>query len=400
MDSIVNPYAPGAGTRPPELAGRDAVIEEVRIAIQRLKIGRSIQVPILVGLRGVGKTALLNHLVRQSRDAKITAVMMEAPEGRSLPSLLVPQLRSALVELSVSAKATEKVDRALSALRNFIGAIKIKYSDVEVSIFDAKPAAGLADSGDLNNDLPMLLQAIGEAARGSETAVVLFIDELQFVPENELAALIAAIHKCGQLELPVSIVGAGLPQLIANVGRAKSYSERLFKFHHVGQLDEASARKAIEKPSEREGVKFSPDAVDEILRQTHRYPYFLQEWGDKSWAVAAHSPISLDDVKRATQIAVAHLDESFFAVRFDRCTPSERRYMLAMAELGDAGSDEFVRSGEVALKLSKTSQQVAPVRNSLIRKGMIYSPGHGDAAFTVPLFSQFMLRRMANDRAP
>lgn len=392
MDAIRNPYAPGAGTKPPELAGRDNVIEEIHVSLQRLKLGRSMQVPILVGLRGVGKTALLNHLYRKTLDAGITSALMEAPEGRSLPSIIVPQLRSALSDLSLRAKASAQLDRAFSALKNFIGAVKIKYSDVEVSVFEAEPQLGLADSGDLDNDLRLLLQTIGEAAKAHATAVVLFIDELQFVNEAELGSLIAALHKCAQMELPVSIVGAGLPQLIGNVGRAKSYSERLFKFHHIDKLDDSSARLAVQKPAQREGVCFSDDALDEIMRQTHRYPYFLQEWGDKSWACAANSPISRADVLSATQVAIDHLDESFFAVRFDRCSPSERRYMRAMADLGD----EAVRSGEVAVRLAKTSQQVAPVRNSLIKKGMIYSPAHGDAAFTVPLFAQYMLRRMPN----
>jgi AAA ATPase domain len=390
MDPVRNPYTPGAGTKPSELAGRDGVITEVQTSIQRLKIGRSMQIPVLVGLRGVGKTVLLNRLHRLAIAAGVIAKLVEAPEGKSLPSLIIPQLRSVLLDMNATAKAKDKVAKAISAVRNFIGSVKFKYEDVEVSIFNAEPYEGLADSGNLDNDLSAVLVAVGEAAHANATAVVLFIDELQFVPEKELGALIAALHKCGQMELPVSIVGAGLPQLIGNVGKAKSYSERLFKFHHIDKLDAEAARVAVIMPARREGVEFTREAVDEILAQTHRYPYFLQEWGDKSWAVAVSSPIDLDVVNQATNVAITHLDASFFAVRYDRCSPSERAYMRAMAELGD----ESVRSGEVAASLDKNVQQVAPVRNSLIRKGMIYSPAHGDAAFTVPLFAQFMRRKI------
>ena len=259
-----------------------------------------------------------------------------------------------------------------------------------MTVLNAAKANGLADSGDFDSDLSSLLQLIGEAAKDSETAVVLFIDELQFVPEKELGSLIAALHQCAQMDLPVTLVGAGLPQLVGNVGRAKSYSERLFKFHTIDKLDDTAARLAIERPAAAEGVSFEPDALSEILLQTHNYPYFLQEWGDKCWAEAVASPVTLDDVSRATEVAIKHLDESFFAVRFDRCTPLERTYMRAMAELGD----DSVRSGEVATLMNRSVQQLAPSRSSLIKKGMIYSPAHGDAAFTVPLFAQYMRRRI------
>lgn len=268
--------------------------------------------------------------------------------------------------------------------------MKLKYADVEVGL-DFEPERGLADSGDLEADLTDLLEALGEAAQDRGTAVAVFIDELQYVPDDQLAALISALHRVSQHQLPLTIVAAGLPQLLGQTGRAKSYAERLFEFVPIGQLDEAAATAALCRPAERESVLFDPAAVARILDATKGYPYFLQEWGKHSWNLAASSPISDRDAEEATSAALAELDASFFRVRFDRLTPAEKRYLRAMAELGPGPH----RSGDIAERMGRRVTTVAPMRSSLIDKGMIYSPAHGDTAFTVPLFDGFMKRTMS-----
>jgi hypothetical protein len=389
MDPRRNPYAPGAGTPPPELAGRDGILDRAAIALDRIRAGRSARSLILYGLRGVGKTVLLNRIRIDAEAREIVAVNMEAPEERSLPALLAPALRAALIRLDRIQAATAGVRKALRALAGFVSALKMKHGDIEVAL-DVDPEKGLADSGDLNSDLSELMIAVGKAAAEKKTAIVLFIDELQYVPEEQLAALITALHAASQAQLPVTMVAVGLPQLLGQTGRAKSYAERLFEFVSIDQLDKEAAITALRVPAEKENVKFKPAAITVILDQTHCYPYFLQEWGKYSWNVAKKSPITPADAEIATEQALAELDASFFRVRFDRLTPSEKRYMRAMAELGPGPH----RSGDVAELLKRKVTNVAPTRNALIAKGMIYSPSHGDTAFTVPLFDGFMKRIM------
>lgn len=389
MDPIQNPYSPGAGAPPPELAGRDKLREQVRVAIGRLRAGRSAKSVLMVGLRGVGKTVLLDKLRVDAEADGVCTVRSETPENRSLPAVLAPQIRLALLHLNRVDAAKELVQRGLRALAGFSKTLKVRYGDLEVG-FDAEPEPGLADNGDLEIDLTALLQQVGLAARGANTAVVLFIDELQYVPQDQFAALIAALHRCSQMQLPVTVVGAGLPQLRALAGDAKSYAERLFDFPTIGALTGPEAEQALRKPAEEAGVTIDPDAVAEMLEQTKGYPYFLQEWGKCAWDVAERSPITLQDVKRASIEAVAALDESFFRVRFDRLTPAEKKYLRAMAELGPGSH----RSGDIAEELGKQVTALATMRQGLILKGMIWSPNHGDTAFTVPLFDQFMKRIM------
>lgn len=388
MDPIRNPFAPGAGTRPPELAGRDDVLERAAIALDRIARGRPARSFILYGLRGTGKTVLLGQ-IRQDAEARgLQAVRMEAPEGRSLPALLAAPLRAMLLKLDRMESAKLGAKKALRALASF-AKLKVSYHDIEVTI-DAEPEKGVADSGDLELDLTELLTAVGEAARERDTAVVLAIDEFQYVKEAEMAALISALHAVAQAQLPIAMVAAGLPQLLGQMGRAKSYAERLFEYVQVGALDPGEARNAVVIPIEREEEEIEKAAVDAIVEQTQGYPYFLQEWGKHAWDLAFCSPITLQDVANATVTAVAELDSSFFRVRFDRLTPTEKRYMRAMAELG-AGPH---RSGDIAELLGKQVTQLAPIRNSLIKKGMLHSPAHGDTAFTVPMFDSFMKRIM------
>ncbi len=389
MDPIGNPYSPGAGSPPPELAGRDELREQVRIGIARIRRGNASKSVLLVGLRGVGKTVLLDQMRKDAETAGVHTVRIEAPEGRSLPALLAPQLRLALLRLSRVDSAKDMAQRGLRALAGFVKALKFTYTDIEIGI-DFDPEPGLADNGDLEGDLAALLEQVGLAAKNGQTAVVIFVDELQYVKEDQLAALISALHRCAQGKLPLTVVGAGLPQLRGNTGRAKSYAERLFDFPMIGRLADSEAELAIVKPAKDAGVDYTPDAVSAIISQTRGYPYFLQEWGKHSWDVARESPITASDVDVASITAIAALDESFFRVRFDRLTPTEKTYLRAMAELG-AGPH---RSGDIAVKQGKAVTSLGPIRNNLIAKGMIWSPNHGDTAFTVPLFDEFMKRIM------
>ena len=389
MDPILNPYAPGAGTPPPELAGRSEVRSMAHIAIERTKIGRPSKSLLMVGLRGVGKTVLLDRIREDAEETGIATLRIEAPEGRSLPSVLAPQLRTALLKLSRRAAAKELAERALRGLAGFVSALKMKYQDIEVGLdFDSEP--GLADNGDLEVDLQALLEVVGDAAKADGTCVGIFIDEIQYVKEYELAALITALHRTSQRQLPVIMLGAGLPQVRGRMGKAKSYAERLFEFPEIGPLSDADARLAISKPAAAEEVEIEAAALDAIVHQTRCYPYFLQEWGKHVWDVAERSPITAADVEMASQQTVATLDGSFFLVRFDRLTPSEKKYVRAMAALG-AGPH---RSGDIANELTRQVSSLAPTRNQLISKGMIWSPSHGDTAFTVPMFDEFMLRIM------
>ncbi len=359
----------------------------VGIAVARIRAGRTAKSYILVGLRGVGKTVLLDRLRADADATGILTLRAETPEHRSLPAVLAPQLRQALLRLSRAEKAKDMAVRGLQALAGLVRGLKVKYTDIEVAL-DYAPVAGLADNGDLENDLASVLEQTGRAAARAETAVVLFLDELQYLQEEQFGALIAGLHRCAQLLLPITVVGAGLPQLLARAGNAKSYAERLFEFAFIGQLAEAEARVALQKPAQHEGVDFQTEAVQEIFRLTHGYPYFLQEWGKRSWDTAASSPITRKDVEAASAEAIAALDGSFFRVRFDRTTPKEKLYLRGMAELGPGPH----RSGDIALALGKNVGAVATLRQTLINKGMIWSPAHGDTAFTVPLFDEFMKR--------
>lgn len=389
MDPRTNPYAPGAGTLPPDLAGRDDLMERVSIQLDRCRNGLAFRGFLLVGLRGVGKTVLLTRLAQEAEAREFAVVSIETPERRSLPALLIPALRTVLLRLDLRSATSDVGKKALRVLGGFVSAMKLKFEDIEFGL-DLGSEPGVADSGDLESDLVALFVEIGRAAKAKQTAVVLFIDEIQYIEEEQFAALIMALHKCTQLQLPVALVGAGLPQLVGQAGRAKSYAERLFEYPEVGPLSRAAARQALEAPAAKLGVSFEIEAIDEILDKTSCYPYFLQEWGKHSWQCAMNSPIAESDARKATELAIAELDASFFRVRFDRLTPSEKKYLRAMAELG-AGP---ARSGDIAHVLAKEVQAVAPIRATLISKGMIYSPSHGDNTFTVPLFDGYMKRVM------
>jgi hypothetical protein len=389
MDPIRNPYLAGAGVRPPELAGRDALLERARILLERTRAGRPSKSFIAVGLRGVGKTVLLNRIRETAEAIGYTSCFIEAHEQKSLADLLVPHLRRVILELDRLGPVSERARRALRVFRSFMNGIKLRYGEAELSL-DIEPEAGAADSGDLEADLPELLLALGRAAKDRDRPIGLFLDEVQYLREVELSALIMGIHRTVQEGLPILLVAAGLPQVVGLSGRSKSYAERLFDFPPVGALAPADARHALQQPARQEGVAFDDAALEHILAVTEGYPFFLQEWGYAAWNAAPRSPISRSDAQAADAIALQRLDESFFRVRLDRLTPRERDYLRAMAELGSGPH----RSGDIAEMLGVKVQSVGPMRAQLIGKGMIYSPAHGDTAFTVPLFDQFMRRTM------
>lgn len=385
MDSVRNPFAPGAGSRPPELAGRETILKDADTAIQRALRGKSSRSQMLLGLRGVGKTVLLNKIEEMAQAAGHVTSAIEAPEGKALGELLAPKINQALRKLSASENAKAKAHQALRALRSFTSAFKLTYGDASISV---DPEVGVADSGNMEADLPELFVRIGEAAKAAGKAWTLLIDEVQYLRSEDLASLIVSLHKTNQKNLPIVFFGAGLPQVAALSGEAKSYAERLFHYPAIGALDEADARTAIRQPIEDEGERIEEKALDEILARTKGYPYFLQEWGYQCWNLAGGPGIGLDDASRAAEEATRRLDDGFFKVRFDRLTPKEREYVIAMAKLG-AGP---YRSSDVATALGETQQSLGPRRAQIISKGMIYSPSHGDIAFTVPMFNDYLIR--------
>lgn len=387
MDPVRNPFSPGAGTPPPELAGRHVILERVRVMFERLRLGKSEKSLLLIGLRGVGKTVLLNEFERIALACGCKSILIEAHEKKTLAALLLPPLRQMLFQLDRMEKLSEKVKKGLRVLKSFINGIKVKYQDIEFCL-DIDPEVGTADSGDLESDLPVLLEAIAEAAAERKTVIAIVIDELQYLSEQELSALIMAMHRIAQKSLPLTLIGAGLPQLVGLTGRSKSYAERLFDFIKLGPLGRSDAIQALRSPLREQGVDIKDEALDEILLQTQGYPYFLQEWGYQTWNLATKSPIDLSIIEQATNESILRLDDGFFRVRFDRLTPREKEYLYALAVLGNGSQ----RSGNIAEKLHMSPQSVAPIRNSLIKKGMIYSPAHGDTDFTVPLFADYMKR--------
>lgn len=387
MDKIKNPFSPGAGSPPPELAGRDNILEQAHVLLGRVQTKRPEKSLLLTGLRGVGKTVLLNEIERMALRDGYRTLLVEAHERKPLAVLLAPQLRRLLFELDRLAGAGNKVRRGLAVLKGFIGAIRVKVGEIDIGV-DIEPELGIADSGDLEVDLPGLFIAVAEAAEERGAAVAILIDEIQYFDSSELSALIMAMHKMQQRQLPLLLIGAGLPILPGLAGESKSYAERLFNFPNIGPLAEPDATKALREPIEAAGESIEPAALSEIYRLTRGYPYFLQEWGYQAWNHATASPITLRDVLETTEIVTKRLDENFFRVRFDRLTPREKKYLRAMANLGQGP----YRSGDIAEVLGANIKTLGPLRASLIKKGMVYSPSHGDMAFTVPLFDEFMRR--------
>ena len=387
MDPIKNPFSPGAGSPPPELVGRDPILEQARILLGRVKQKKPEKSMLLTGLRGVGKTVLLNEIKRMADGDGYRTISIEAHEGKALGPLIAPYLRSLLYDLDRIAGTGNKVKRGLAVLRSFVGALKVTVGDISIGL-DIDPEKGSADSGDLEIDLPNLFVAIGEAAQDRNSAVAIFIDEIQYFSKKELGALIMAMHKVQQQQLPLVLLGAGLPILPGMAGESKSYAEQPFNFPNIGALSQADTAKALQEPALEAGVAFEDAALDEVFLLTKGYPYFLQEWGYVAWNLATSSPITLQVVRDAKKAVIPRLDENFFRVRFDRLTPSEKNFLRAIAELGPGAH----RTGDIAEILKVKVTSLGPVRAKLINKGMIYSPAHGDMDFTVPLFDDFMIR--------
>lgn len=386
MDPYRNPFAPGAGSRPPELAGRDHILDAAKIACGRALLGRNSRSMMLLGLRGTGKTVLLNEIGRIAEEQGYYISKIEAPEHQSLARLLYPEMRKVLRALSSIEAAKQLAQLGLKGLRGFASIFKIEVAGAEIGV---EPEPGLADSGDIQFDLPDLFTAIGKAAKAGSKGWVLLIDEVQYLSEADLSALIVSIHRMSQEGLPVIMVGAGLPQIARLAGEAKSYSERLFLYPGVGALDPESARQAVKKPIIEEAATISNDALTEIVTKTQGYPFFLQEWSSKAWDNAEGPEITKQDVDIAYSETLASLDDGFFRVRLDRLTPKETEFVTVMATLGDGP----YAMNDIAKALDKKLSSLGPVRANTISKGMIYSTEHGFLDFSVPLFAEFMRRQ-------
>ena len=330
---------------------------QARVTLSRIKAGRFEQSLMVVGLRGVGKTVLLNRIRELADAGGYGVVMVEATESRSLPELILPALRQILFQLDGMEGLSNKVKRGLRVLRSFVGAVTVKLGDAEFGL-DIDAEKGTADSGDLEADLAELFVVLGQAAQDRKRAVAIIVDEVQYLSETEMSALIMAVHRVAQRQLPLVLVGAGLPQLVGLAGRSKSYAERLFRYPSVGALSPNDAKAALRDPVLEQGVRFTEDALDELVRVTQGYPYFLQEWGYQAWNLATASPIGIDLVQRTTHVAIQKLDGSFFRVRFDRLTPREKDYMRAMA-------DGRLRTGVASLRIICSCRNVRMSSRSL-----------------------------------
>ena len=388
MKPETNPYFPGAGTRPPELAGRDEILADVRVAIRRNKLGAPARNFMFFGLRGVGKTVLLGELRAIAEEEGAVTDLVEVSANERLSITMITILRKVLLRLDRGARVSEQVKHSLRVLKSFVGAIRVKYHDIEFSI-DVDSEAGVADSGILTRDLAEVFVASGEAAKARESAIVILIDEIQNLPADELEALIMAVHSTSQRSLPFMIIGAGLPSIVKMAGDAKSYAERLFEYPKINSLDKKEARRALVKPAAASEVRFENEAVDAIIEHTKGYPYFLQEWGYQAWNAATGSPIKITDVRKASDLAIKRLDENFFLSRYERLSNPQKDYLRAMAELGPGPHN----TSDIAEAMKKTQQRLGSTRDGLITGGMIYSSRWGEVAFTVPLFDEFLKRQ-------
>lgn len=387
MNPRDNPYTPNAGAPPPALVGRDAELEGFEILLERLRRGRSEQSLLITGLRGVGKTVLLGAFESRALNSGWVTVTAEITKNEEFGARMGGLVRRALLQTAPRSSWTEKLKRAAGVLRSF--SITVSSEGSISAGIDIDPVEGQADTGNLSDDLTDLLVALGEAAREQETGVVFLVDEVQFLRAHEFEALIAGLHRVVQRQLPITVVGAGLPQLPRLAGEAKSYAERLFRFPRLDRLSPAEAETALAEPAAEHGVAFEADAIDAIVDYTEGYPYFIQEYGKIAWDIAPEGePIGRRVVEEAQRAVEAKLDESFFRVRAERTTELELRYLRAMAELGPGEQT----AGDAAAALGRTSEQLAPTRARLIDKGLIYSTGHGRGAFTVPQFDRYMRR--------
>lgn len=390
MDPVLNPYTPNAGAQPPAVLGRDAQLQTFDLLLRRMSAGRTEQSMIITGLRGVGKTVLLGQFRSKAQELNWVVVEREVSkhEDQQFRRQMVSAIRTALFEMSPKARWSDRMRRAAAVLKSF--SVSVDPTGTLTGGIDVDAVQGFADQQDLQADLTDLLVAVGEAAKDTDKGLVLLFDEVQFLSTTQLEALISALHKTVQRGLPVTMVGAGLPQIAELAGDAKSYSERLFKFPRIGNLNNEDSRAALVEPAQDEGADYSDEALDLALEVTGGYPYFLQELGYAVWGVAAGPTITREDIALAVPTYEAKLDESFFRVRLDRATEMERIYLRAMAELGP----EAHKAQDVAAVIGRKSTQMGPTRAQLINMGLLYTPEHGHAAFTVPHFDKFLLRAM------
>lgn len=396
MDSVLNPYTPNAGASPDIIVGRDDQTKAFEVLLRRLSRGRTHQSMIVTGLRGVGKTVLLNEFGEIARGERWEVLELEASkhDDTRFRQTMASLFKAALLRLSPRAKWTDHARRAAAVVTSF--AVSVDQQGTWSLAWDVAPEDGFADHNDLSLDLTDVLVAIGELAKERERGVAILIDEVQFLSRRQLEALIQAVHKTVQRKLPVTFVGAGLPQIAELAGDAKSYAERLFQFPKIDSLDEAEASEALREPAAAEGVQFEEEAVQLAVEITKGYPYFIQELGYQVWEIADQSPITQLDVETAREGYEAKLDASFFRVRLDRATPLQTAYMRAMAELGP----DAQKAADVARIMGRESSQLGPTRAELIDMGLLYTPEHGYAAFTVPDFDKFMLRAVPTLTVP
>ena len=386
MDSRTNPFNPGAGFPPPELAGRDYLISRMKIALGRRAVRRHGKHMLLVGLRGVGKTVLLNHACELAKDMDFEVVVGETDASKRQAGAFARELAQNIGEIlphlakGLAARALDKIRQALSSFSMTISPDGLSFK-VET---DPDPASIIYSSASLTG----LFVAVGEAAAEREKGILIAIDEVQDLPIEDLSALIAAAHRADQMQLPILLIGAGLPNLPGKACEAKSYSERLFHFPSLGPLTEDDARSALLLPAEREGVKIQKEALEQMVEAAEGYPYFIQEWGSNTWEIATGNTITADDVKAAKPLVEASLDENFYSGRTGRLTPKEIEYLHAMAQLGPGTHS----TGEIAKKLGVVTSSISVRRQDLMDKGMIYSPAYGALAFTVPMFDRYLKR--------
>ncbi len=388
MDRLRNPFTPGAGALPPELAGRTGIIEDGRVLAGRALLHRYEKSLLLTGLRGVGKTVLLKHLAQDARNSGVVPVVVEVRNADGDFEELALRIKAALNTIDFNSAVKAAVNHAFSVLRNFVKTFSINVGDFGISL---ETAQGIASSGKMELDLSEVLLACARAAKESNTAIGLYADELQNLKVEAMRGIIVALHFAAQESLPLYLVGSGLPSIRALVGKSKTYAERMFNYAEIGALEEADVDAAITIPLNNNGLDIDPDAISEVFAMTRGYPYFLQEYGYQMWNAAQKSPITLEDVRRIAPLVQRRLDSNFFDVRFDRISHRERELLRAMA---DFPQDEGVSTTDVARKMGRGIGSLSPIRAALIGKGMIYSPSYGKVAYTVPMFADYMKRTM------
>ena len=386
MDERNNPYSPGAGLRPAALVGRDSELQDWSVALDRIENARSARSVVLHGLRGVGKTVLLGEFHQQAEDRKWVSVMIEANTGRPLRAALARALYPVVREL-VRPKAGDKLKKALATFKAF--SVKIDATGTWSFGLDVAPSQGRGDSGELETDLSELIKDLAEAAQEQNRGLAILIDEAQDLNNDELKGLCAIGHQGGQRDWPFLLALAGLPNLPKVLSEAKSYAERLFTYREITQLEQDAARQALTKPAATEGASWEEAAVSYVVKETRSYPYCLQEYGQATWNAAGGTTLTYDDARVGAVSGQAHLDAGFYRGRWERAAPAQRAYLEAMAQDGEGPS----QSGEVATRLGKTPTGVGPIRDSLIKKGLIYSPEHGQIAYTVPGMADFIARQ-------